>query len=203
MNAAAALPDMVANLVKPTKYVGSTDCAKMIRQALKEAYPEIKFSVVTDKYSGGSSIRVKYQGEAPQKEVEAIAKAFQGGSFDGMTDCQGVLRKTMNGQPTSFGVTFVFVDRLYDENKLRALAALFEQAREITAPAEQTNVVANLAIKMGVEPSDAFRAADYDRCGYSLARAAIVAQDSPKFKGRKSKLADSVVYLSDSNDRND
>jgi hypothetical protein len=67
-------------------YIGSTDTAKLIRAALKEAFPKTKFSVRTDKYSGGSSIRIRWTDGPTQVLVDRIAKSFAGSGFDGMTD---------------------------------------------------------------------------------------------------------------------
>lgn len=197
------LPEIVANLAKPTRYISVVETAKLIRQALKEAYPEIKFSVVSSKYSGGASIDVRYQGDALQKDVEAIAKAFQGGSFDGMTDCKGYLRKTMNGEPVSFGGDFVFVSRDFDKDKIAAMGAIIAQVGASEDKVERDNLVANFLIKFGMVPNEAFRAVQYNMSGGCLARALLGSLSDPKFAGRTSKLADSVVFLSNSNDRAD
>lgn len=37
------------------------ECAKAIRQVLKAQFPNIKFSVKSENYSGGDSVRVKYE----------------------------------------------------------------------------------------------------------------------------------------------
>ena len=102
-----ALPATVANLTKPTRYLAVTETAKLIRQALKEAFPEIRFSIKTSRYSGGSSIRIRWVDGPKASSVEAIAKAFQGGYFDGMTDYTGHHTHTLNGEPVSFGGDFV------------------------------------------------------------------------------------------------
>jgi len=67
-------------------YEDPTVTAKKIRQALKEAFPGVKFSVRTDKYAGGSSIDVYYPPEVEREEVEKIVRRFESSTFDGMTD---------------------------------------------------------------------------------------------------------------------
>lgn len=67
-------------------YIGSTDTAKLIRAQLKAKFPGTKFSVRTDKYSGGSSIRINWVDGPTDDMVEAVVSAFNGSGFDGMTD---------------------------------------------------------------------------------------------------------------------
>lgn len=63
--------------------------ASLLKKELKAKFPLVKFSVKSDSYSMGDSVRVSFTigANTPKvSEVEAIAKKFQGGSFDGMTD---------------------------------------------------------------------------------------------------------------------
>ena len=47
-----------------TEYVSTTDTAKLVRAALKKAfastYPGVKFSVRSDRYADGASVRVTW-----------------------------------------------------------------------------------------------------------------------------------------------
>lgn len=69
-----------------TRYVSAKDTAVLIRKALKRRFPGVKFSVRTDTYSAGASIRVRYTDGPMLAEVEPVARAFQGAGFDGMID---------------------------------------------------------------------------------------------------------------------
>lgn len=69
-----------------TRYISTTDTAKLIRMALKATFPGVKFSVRSDKYAGGSSIHVAWVDGPTQREVEAITGPFAGADFDGMID---------------------------------------------------------------------------------------------------------------------
>lgn len=69
-----------------TFYIGSTDTAKLIRAQLKAKFPGTKFAVRTDKYSGGSSIRIRWTDGPTDAMVSAVVGAFNGSGFDGMTD---------------------------------------------------------------------------------------------------------------------
>lgn len=42
------------------EYISCADTAKLIRQAIKEAFPGVKFSVRSSVYSGGASITVEW-----------------------------------------------------------------------------------------------------------------------------------------------
>lgn len=69
-----------------TTYITCAETAKLIRKALKAAFPTIKFSVTSKTYSGGASIRVRWVDGPTTKDVEAVAKVYQGQQFDGMID---------------------------------------------------------------------------------------------------------------------
>jgi hypothetical protein len=108
-----------------TQYISCADTAKLIRQALKEAFPDVKFGVRSSVYSGGASINVRWTDGPNTRQVEAVAKIFEGGYFDGMTDYQGSCYSMIDGKVTSFGADFVFCNRSYsDEFIARAIAAV-------------------------------------------------------------------------------
>jgi hypothetical protein len=68
---------------------GGQDCvtaAKNIRIELKNAFPQIKFSVTTSKFAGGNSVRVGWIDGVTVEEVDQIANKYKGGTFDGSDD---------------------------------------------------------------------------------------------------------------------
>lgn len=67
-------------------YIDAADVAKMVRQDLKKHFAGEKFSVRTDKYSGGASVTIHWTDGPTGKQVEAIAKKYEGSDFDGMID---------------------------------------------------------------------------------------------------------------------
>jgi hypothetical protein len=75
----------VIQKVTPT-YTSAAMCAKAIRIELKMLYPDIKFSVTSQTYSGGCSVGVSYTNGPTSKEIESIISKYQYGRFDGMTD---------------------------------------------------------------------------------------------------------------------
>lgn len=67
-------------------YLSCAETAKVVRRALKEKFPEVKFSVRSDTYSGGASIRVRWTNGPTSKQVEAVTDIYKGAGFDGMID---------------------------------------------------------------------------------------------------------------------
>lgn len=79
-----------------------TDCAKLIRKALKRHFPGVKFSVRSDRYSGGSSVDVNWTDGPMERDVDAVVKVYQGASFDGMTDSMEYHRDLVSNEDGSF-----------------------------------------------------------------------------------------------------
>lgn len=71
---------------RPTRYLSCAETAKLVRAALKGAFPGVKFSVRSSVYAGGASIDVKWTDGPRTRDVETVAKPYAGGRFDGMID---------------------------------------------------------------------------------------------------------------------
>jgi hypothetical protein len=111
--------------VTMTKYLSCAETAKLVRQALKESFPGVKFSVKSKNYAGGGSINVKWMDGPLSSQVKAITDAFEGAYFDGMIDWQGSSYATLDGERVRFGADFIFEDRDYsDELLARGIAAV-------------------------------------------------------------------------------
>ncbi len=65
---------------------GRVTGAKNIRTELRAAFPGVKFSVTSEVYSGGCSIRVGWEDGPTVKQVEAIADKYAEGIFNSMED---------------------------------------------------------------------------------------------------------------------
>jgi len=63
-------------------YLSCADTAKLIRKALKREFPGTKFSVRSDH----NSIRVRWIDGPTTAQVNPVAKAYEGGGFDGSID---------------------------------------------------------------------------------------------------------------------
>jgi len=95
------------------QYLSCAETAKLVRAALKESFPGVKFSVKSSVYSGGASINVSYVDGPSYDQVKSIVSAFEGGYFDGMTDYKGINYNSLDGQKVRFGADFIFVNRSY------------------------------------------------------------------------------------------
>ena len=62
------------------------ETARIIRAALETAFTGVKFSVQSEKYSGGCSVNVSWTDGPTGEEVDAVAGMFKGKRFDGMID---------------------------------------------------------------------------------------------------------------------
>jgi hypothetical protein len=60
--------------------------AQNLRKELKQAFPGVKFSVTTNRFSGGNSIDVAWTDGPIRSAVRKIADKYQYGNFDGMRD---------------------------------------------------------------------------------------------------------------------
>ncbi len=111
--AAAAMQAAYPHLIAVGDQRGKNDslnaAAKNIRIELKRAYPVIKFSVRTDRYSGGTSINVDWTDGPTTGQVEEIAKKYSGGSFNGMED---IYEYSRDSWTDAFGdAKYVFCNR--------------------------------------------------------------------------------------------
>jgi len=86
--AANALKQAFPHLVAASEDSSSLiTAAKNMRIELKAAFPGIKFTVKTSRYSGGNSINVGWTDGPTNAQVDEIINRYDAGSFDGMTDC--------------------------------------------------------------------------------------------------------------------
>lgn len=82
-----AVAKLRASYPNLTQGAGCVVAAKNIRAELKREFPSVKFSVRASHYSGGNSVHVSWTDGPTDKQVEAIVNKYEGGTFDGMTDC--------------------------------------------------------------------------------------------------------------------
>jgi len=98
------------------QYLSCAATAKLVRAALKESFPGVKFSVVSRVYSGGASIDVGYMDGPTSSQVNKVVSMFEGCYFDGMTDYKGYNSFSLNGVDVSFGANFIFVNRKFSKD---------------------------------------------------------------------------------------
>jgi conjugative element/phage-associated large polyvalent protein len=84
------------------KYIDTKDTAKLIRLALAESFPGVKFSVRIDRYSMGSSIDISWTDGPTTKAVDAVVHTFKGDYYDCQSDYHGSAYHTLDGEPVHF-----------------------------------------------------------------------------------------------------
>jgi len=106
-----------------TKYFTAAETAKLIRTALKEAFPAIKFTVRSSSYSGGASVRIGWTDGPTAAQVESVIAPFEGAYFDGSIDYKGSVFAMMDGQRVKFGADFIFCERSYSDRMVAGVLA--------------------------------------------------------------------------------
>ncbi len=92
-------------------YLSCAETAKLLRAELKVKFPKQKFSVRSDTYAGGASIRVHWTDGVALDKVDPVAKKFAGATFDGMIDLKEYHDSIYNGKTVHFGADFIFTER--------------------------------------------------------------------------------------------
>jgi len=87
--------------------------AALLRTVLKRAFPATKFSIVTERGSMVSSVRISWTDGPTNDEVKAFTGCFEMGRFDGMTDSYDYNKSAdrqliVDGQLYESGVRYVF-----------------------------------------------------------------------------------------------
>lgn len=93
---------------------GLVTAAKNIRAELKAAYPGVKFSVKTSRFSMGDSITINWTDGPNSAQVEAVTNKYKAGNFDGYDDCYRYERTDWND---AFGdAKYISADRKYSDS---------------------------------------------------------------------------------------
>lgn len=181
-----------------TRYLTCAETAKLVRKALKESFPDAKFSVRGKTYSGGASISVGWTDGPNIKQVETITCRFVASYFDGAIDYKGSIYHMMNGETVSFGADFIHTQRAASDDAVeRAIDQVFRKFRGNFSSA-------------GIEKPtvDDFRTGrlwsvclpDLHNYGGESVQSdinAALARSSDRLRGRESKTAQSVFVTHD------
>ena len=111
-------------------YETSAETAKKIRKTLKKAFPSVRFSVQSSRYSMGSSVDVFWTDGPLVKDVDAILNRFRSGYYDGMQDMY-ISKGYIWGGNTVYGAKYIDCSRtLSDERCAIIKQYLFEHYEE-------------------------------------------------------------------------
>lgn len=100
-------------------YLTVAQTAALLRQALKECFPGVKFSVRSESYSMGACINVGWTDGPATSQVKAIAGLFQGAYFDGMIDYKGAVYHYLDGKRVKFGADSVHCNRQHSDEAIQ------------------------------------------------------------------------------------
>lgn len=114
-----------------TRHLDTRITADLIRAALRESFPGVKFSVRISRYSMGSSVTVTWADGPTDAQVRAVTDTFRGDYFDGMIDYHGQRYHTLDGEQVHFGGSISTSRRVgpAGENFKAAWAALGDAER--------------------------------------------------------------------------
>lgn len=129
--------------------------AENLRRELREAFPDMKFSIRYKSFSGGDAIHIRYTDGMSQDKVERIARkyAYDGSNCDLMTDYFEYDRTPFN--EIFGGAKFVSVCREMSEaTRARLTAEVSERFPEL--------------VGKSIERNDFLRGLEGDRCTIEL-----------------------------------
>ena len=103
--------------------IQAKECSTWIKQTLRSAFPDVRFSVRLSRYSGGHSIDVNWTDGPTDKQIKAILDRFDGQGFDGMTDCSFYCgERTYKGERIDLNSGYVRGGRSYSRELMRMVA---------------------------------------------------------------------------------
>lgn len=118
---------IMTNATSP-RYISTADTAKLIREALKEAFSDHRFSVRSKTYSMGASVTVSWVDGPTEARVNLVVGGFSGSSFDGMTDCKSYHTSELKGEQVHFGADCVFTARTISKGTAAQLKVAIVEA---------------------------------------------------------------------------
>ena len=109
------------------RYLTCAETAKLVRAALKQAFPGVRFSVRCDTYADGASIDVGWTDGPTPAAVERVAWRFEGASFDGQIDLTRYHELLLAGpdatvEQVHYGADFIFCQRELSDGYTARLA---------------------------------------------------------------------------------
>ncbi len=132
----AAHPEL--SPVEPEKYDSLRKGSKNLKQELRDAFPETKFSVRSSSFSGGDSIDISWTDGPISEEVEKISGKYQQGNFNGMIDLYEYSKT--NVWPDVFGgAKYVMCQRHYSNDAYLQAVAEIEKEWGITLKVSYTS----------------------------------------------------------------
>lgn len=95
-----------------TRYISQKETNGLIRSALRDAFPGVRFSVSG---SGGNATTVGWTDGPDEKAVEEVSRRYEGASFDGMQDLESPRYDVVDGVRVHYGASYVFSRRSFSD----------------------------------------------------------------------------------------
>lgn len=115
-------------------YVSATDTAALIRKALKAEFPGTRFSVRTEKYSGGATVFVAWTDGPQEGTVAAVTGRFEGSRADATGDFMDPVTQETDGGKVRYGARHIWTERNISEATYRTIEPEVLAALKIDAP---------------------------------------------------------------------
>lgn len=98
-------------------YVPMKGTSSVIRQFVKQVFPDIDFRISSSTFSGGDSVRIYLQkpvSDEKLRELNSVLSNFQSGTFNGMIDLYEYAQNrgisiTKDGRKYTFETKYLFV----------------------------------------------------------------------------------------------
>ena len=110
------------------------DTAKLVRQALKAAYPTVRFSVRCERYSLGCSIHVHWTDGPTRGQVQPLLNCFDSKSFDGMNDSTDHHTQHLDGEEVRYEADYVTGSRTESVAFLQEVAVRVARRAGVAVP---------------------------------------------------------------------
>lgn len=106
-----------------TRHLSVAETAKLVRLALREAFPTVRFAVRSRSYSMGASIDVEWTDGPREADVATLVKVFEATTFDSTADLAKGVHHRLDGCPVHFGADHVMCSRRFSNDAVAAAIA--------------------------------------------------------------------------------
>lgn len=114
------------------RYFTCAKTATLVRQALRESFPGIKFAVKSHTYSMGATINVSWDDGPTELEVEQVTRHFHAGRYGDYDDAKKSVIHIFDGEEVHWGSDRVHVSRYHSDAVVaEVIDALYSQHKDL------------------------------------------------------------------------
>lgn len=104
-----------------TTYLSKKETTTLIRKCLKEAFPDLKFSVSSTGTNFSSSVMISWNEGANVEQVQAVTNRFKSSQFDGMQDMAIQNFYMMEGKKVAFYSDYITYSRTQSDITIQSV----------------------------------------------------------------------------------